>query len=221
MAWTVGAIYCCLHSCVPACSQPSTCCYQNNTRALHAVLCHAMLLQERAEALELELRKSKRAEQKLQALLFRLRQDVAEVKQGAQLMEKLQDQRGLEYEVDFLSNKVKVCVCDACTCHITSRAGTFGCIPRWHLHQTETELMIMNMRHSFLPHSTQRPLTLPSVVLCPVQKYEKVLRQQAELQQKQRGATVAPKAGADAAGRAPAQGGKENAAQLQLHNGGR
>lgn len=56
----------------------------------------------------MELRKSKRAEQKLQALLYRLRQDVAEVKQGADLLAKLEDQRGLEYEVDFLTNKVKV-----------------------------------------------------------------------------------------------------------------
>jgi hypothetical protein len=62
----------------------------------------------RAAALEVELRKSKRAEQKLQALLYRLRQDVAEVKQGADLLAKLEDQRGLEYEVDFLTNKVKV-----------------------------------------------------------------------------------------------------------------
>ena len=66
------------------------------------------VLQERAAALEIELRKSKRAEQKLQALLYRLRQDVAEVKQGAELLAKLEDQRSLEYEVDFLTNKVKV-----------------------------------------------------------------------------------------------------------------
>lgn len=67
-----------------------------------------LLPQERAAALENELRKSKRAEQKLQALLYRLRQDVAEVKQGADLMAKLEDQRSLEYEVDFLTNKIKV-----------------------------------------------------------------------------------------------------------------
>lgn len=67
-----------------------------------------LLLQERVAALESELRKSKRAEQKLQALLFRLRQDVADVQQGADLMQKLQDQRALEYEVDFLTNKIKV-----------------------------------------------------------------------------------------------------------------
>lgn len=59
-------------------------------------------------ALESELRKSKRAEQKLQALLFRLRQDVADAKQGADLLQRLQDQRALEYEVDFLTNKIKV-----------------------------------------------------------------------------------------------------------------
>ena len=70
--------------------------------------CLRVRLQERAAALETELRKSKRAEQKLQALLYRLRQDVSQVKQGAELLAKLEDQRSLEYEVDFLTNKVKV-----------------------------------------------------------------------------------------------------------------
>lgn len=58
-------------------------------------------------ALETELRKSKRAEQKLQALLFRLRQDVAELQANPSLFDQLQDVRSLEYEVDFLTNKCK------------------------------------------------------------------------------------------------------------------
>jgi hypothetical protein len=77
------------------------------------------LPQERAAALEVELRKSKRAEQKLQALLYRLRQDVAEVKQGADLLAKLEDQRGLEYEVDFLTNKVKVSTAYSAACQLS------------------------------------------------------------------------------------------------------
>jgi hypothetical protein len=69
--------------------------------------------------LEGELRKSKRAEQKLTALLYRLRQDVAALQadaaggggggpQGSKLFDQLTDVRSLEYEVDFLTNKCKV-----------------------------------------------------------------------------------------------------------------
>jgi hypothetical protein len=65
-------------------------------------------LQARASALESELRKSKRAEQKLQALLYRLRQDVASLGSNPGLFDNLQDVRNLEYEVDFLTNKCKV-----------------------------------------------------------------------------------------------------------------
>lgn len=83
-------------------------CLLTDFLCVHCCCWCCLLLQERAAALETELRKSKRAEQKLQALLYRLRQDVAEVKQGADLMAKLEDQRSLEYEVDFLTNKVKV-----------------------------------------------------------------------------------------------------------------
>jgi len=64
-------------------------------------------MQSRVSALETELRKSKRAEQKLQALLFRLRQDVAELQANPSLFDQLQDVRSLEYEVDFLTNKCK------------------------------------------------------------------------------------------------------------------
>lgn len=68
----------------------------------------AACVQARASALESELRKSKRAEQKLQALLYRLRQDVAGLGSNPGLFDNLQDVRNLEYEVDFLTNKCKV-----------------------------------------------------------------------------------------------------------------
>lgn len=83
-------------------------CFDGLCFIVSCLRCLPVRLQERAAALETELRKSKRAEQKLQALLYRLRQDVSEVKQGAELLAKLEDQRSLEYEVDFLTNKVKV-----------------------------------------------------------------------------------------------------------------
>ncbi len=43
----------------------------------------------------------------MQALLFRLRADVAALPGDPGLLEKLQDVRSLEYEVDFLTNKCK------------------------------------------------------------------------------------------------------------------
>eukprot|EP00878_Enallax_costatus_P036783 GHUV01041339.1.p1 GENE.GHUV01041339.1~~GHUV01041339.1.p1 ORF type:complete len:195 (+),score=84.78 GHUV01041339.1:222-806(+) len=64
-------------------------------------------LQERVAALESELRKSKRAEQKLQALLYRLRQDVSQLSTKPGMFDQLQEVRSLEYEVDFLTNKCK------------------------------------------------------------------------------------------------------------------
>jgi hypothetical protein len=72
---------------------------------------------ERLALLESDLRKSKRAEQKLQALLFRLRSDVAattapesqqQMLQLRELVQKLQDVRSLEYDVDLLTNKCRV-----------------------------------------------------------------------------------------------------------------
>jgi hypothetical protein len=75
-------------------------------------LCCCCCSQARASALESELRKSKRAEQKLQALLYRLRQDVAGLGSNPSLFDNLQDVRNLEYEVDFLTNKCKVRHCD-------------------------------------------------------------------------------------------------------------
>jgi hypothetical protein len=68
-------------------------------------------------ALEAELRKSKRAEQKLTALLYRLRQDVAALQaeqreaggpEGGKLFDQLVDVRSLEYELDYMTNKCKV-----------------------------------------------------------------------------------------------------------------
>lgn len=70
--------------------------------------CCAAFRQARLSALESELRKSKRAEQKLQALLYRLRQDVASMGSNPNVFDNLQDVRSLEYEVDFLANKCKV-----------------------------------------------------------------------------------------------------------------
>jgi hypothetical protein len=77
----------------------------------HNVLLCCCCSQTRASALESELRKSKRAEQKLQALLYRLRQDVAGLGSNPSLFDNLQDVRNLEYEVDFLTNKCKVRRC--------------------------------------------------------------------------------------------------------------
>lgn len=68
------------------------------------------LLQDRIAALESDLRKSKRAEQKLQALLYRLRQDMSQLPTNPGMFDQLQDVRSLEYEVDFLTNKCKVCL---------------------------------------------------------------------------------------------------------------
>lgn len=65
-------------------------------------------MQGRIASLESELRKSKRAEQKLQALLYRLRQDVSQLSANPGMFEQLQEVRSLEYEVDFLTNKCKV-----------------------------------------------------------------------------------------------------------------
>ncbi|GAX77261.1 hypothetical protein CEUSTIGMA_g4707.t1 [Chlamydomonas eustigma] len=65
-------------------------------------------LREKSASLEQELRKTKRAEQKLQALLYRLRKDVADSKGdlGA-LLDSLKDVRSLQYDVDMLSQKLK------------------------------------------------------------------------------------------------------------------
>lgn len=94
---------------------------------------------ERIATLEAELRRAKRAEQKLQAMLYRLRKDVEgaaataatagsghgpapaggqqpAVVLGLEAFEKLRDIRSLEYDVDMLGQKAKVRVdeLDAC-----------------------------------------------------------------------------------------------------------
>jgi hypothetical protein len=69
-----------------------------------------LCVQAHVQALESDLRKSRRAEQKLQALLYRLRQDVAAAgKHPEGAFEQLQEVRSLEYDVDFWTNTCKVC----------------------------------------------------------------------------------------------------------------
>lgn len=63
---------------------------------------------EKLAGLESELRKSKRAEQKLQAMLYRMRKDLQDAGGDLATFDRLQEVRTLEYEVDFLTNKVKV-----------------------------------------------------------------------------------------------------------------
>lgn len=60
---------------------------------------------EAVSRLEQELRKSKRAEQKLQALLYRLRKDLEDRGGDVAALDNLKDIRSLEYEVDFLKNR--------------------------------------------------------------------------------------------------------------------
>lgn len=78
-------------------------------RIMLSQVCCVLPLQDRIAGLESDLRKSKRAEQKLQALLYRLRQDVSQMSTDPGFLEQLPEVRSLEYEVDFLTNKCKVC----------------------------------------------------------------------------------------------------------------
>lgn len=138
---------------------------------------HARLpAQERVALLESELRKSKRAEQKLTALLYRLRQDVAALQQegqaGSKLFDQLTDVRSLEYEVDFLTNKCKVsCKPQGhglCCCAVRGHTRTCAapCQPQSH--------------------------SAAGAAIAAMQKYERLLRQTADHGQ-------AAKAGAAAA----------------------
>ncbi|MEW5312718.1 MAG: hypothetical protein WDW38_004331 [Sanguina aurantia] len=79
-----------------------------SSRQLAALEEAAALQQQRAATLEGELRKAKRAEMKLQALLYRLRKDV-EGAPGGQLVayDDLAERRGLEYDVDRLTSRLK------------------------------------------------------------------------------------------------------------------
>jgi hypothetical protein len=62
-------------------------------------------LELRCSALEAELRKSKRREEKLQALQFRLREDVKSSGGDVGSFDQLRDVRALEYEMDRLANR--------------------------------------------------------------------------------------------------------------------
>ncbi|GIL95338.1 hypothetical protein Vretimale_1382 [Volvox reticuliferus] len=61
---------------------------------------------ERLNALEEELRRTKRAEQKLQGLLYRIRKDFEDNKNGVNV-QNLMDMRSLQYDVDMLTQKCK------------------------------------------------------------------------------------------------------------------
>ncbi|GFH27477.1 quinolinate phosphoribosyltransferase [decarboxylating], partial [Haematococcus lacustris] len=67
----------------------------------------AAALADKCAALEAELRRAKRAELKLQALLFRLRKDVEAVGVSGPAFDGLRDIRALEFEVDTLGQKLK------------------------------------------------------------------------------------------------------------------
>lgn len=60
---------------------------------------------EPTQALQAELRKSRRREEKLNALVYRMRQDVEALTKDPEAFARLQDVRALEYELDFATNK--------------------------------------------------------------------------------------------------------------------
>jgi chromosome segregation ATPase len=64
-------------------------------------------LQERCLALESELRKSKRREEKLQALQYRLQMDIKECGGSLEAFKNLRDVRSLEYELDRTANRAE------------------------------------------------------------------------------------------------------------------
>lgn len=63
---------------------------------------------ERLSALEGELRRAKRGEMKLQALLYRLRKDVETAGSNLAAFDNLRNVRSLQYDVDMLTEKCKV-----------------------------------------------------------------------------------------------------------------
>lgn len=116
------------------------------TFKLHACVDASAL--ERITALESELRRAKRAEQKLQAMLYRLRKDVETavasataaastsaaghgtkpvVVLGLEAFDKLRDVRSLEYDADMLGQKAKVsrALCWVKSGVVTNRPSTF------------------------------------------------------------------------------------------------
>ena len=62
-----------------------------------------MKQQPQQQELQGELRRARRREEKLQALLYRLREDSA----SPAAFDKLRDVRGLEYELDFVTNRAQ------------------------------------------------------------------------------------------------------------------
>lgn len=74
---------------------------------------------ERIRVLEDELRQTKRAEMKLQGLLFRIRKDVEDSKSGLNI-QNLLDERSLQYDVDRLTHKCEVRphTTDCCDKHV-------------------------------------------------------------------------------------------------------
>ena len=63
------------------------------------------ILKERCSKLEQELRRSKRREEKLQAMQYRLREDIKQAGGSLDKFERLRDVRSLEYEMDRAKNK--------------------------------------------------------------------------------------------------------------------
>lgn len=56
-------------------------------------------------ALEAELRRGKRREEKLQAMQFRLREDLKAAGGDPSVFDRMRDVRALEYELDFAANR--------------------------------------------------------------------------------------------------------------------
>lgn len=69
------------------------------------------LLKEKCFRLEQELRRSRRREEKLQALQYRLQEDVQQSGGSMELFTKLKDIRTLEYEMDRAANKAEKEIC--------------------------------------------------------------------------------------------------------------
>lgn len=61
----------------------------------------------RVAALESEVRRGRRREEKLAAMQFRLREDVAAAGRDPAAFDRLRDVRGLEYELDFVTNRAQ------------------------------------------------------------------------------------------------------------------
>lgn len=62
-------------------------------------------LEAKVAGLEVELRRGKRREEKLQAMQFRLREDLKASGGDLSVFDRLKDIRELEYELDFATNR--------------------------------------------------------------------------------------------------------------------